>query len=75
MKAIIAALIVAVIIPTSAFAGAQWSQRSNGVWCKSMSGGIGCVKTDGTGYGIGMHKDFVFVQDNATSKIVFKRFH
>lgn len=45
-----------------------------GVWCKTWGKpkAILCIKEDGTGYGIGISKDLVLVQ-NSRGKRVFVR--
>ena len=72
MKTIIAVLITAVVIPASAFAGATWQREHNGIICKSLSGGIGCVKSDGTGYGVAIHRDFVFVMKSGGQRVFLR---
>jgi hypothetical protein len=62
---------------SSAMAGgsATLDMHANGIWCKPMSGGAGCVAMDGSRYGVAIHKNFVFVYDSDSGRIVFKRYH
>ena len=55
-------------------AATQWMHTTNGILCQSNAGGVICMPTRGNGYGVGIHKDFVFVENLATERVVFKRF-
>jgi hypothetical protein len=64
----------AVLIPTSAYASAQWSHMSNGVWCKTQRGAIACIPTSGRGYGVAINSQAILVMDIKTERSVFQRY-
>jgi hypothetical protein len=78
VKRVISALIAGVILGSTGVgvAASQWSHHQFGVWCKSdySSQGVACVKETGTGYGIGITRNFVMVMNNR-GKTVFIKFH
>lgn len=75
----IAALTALLAFGSSAALGSgqktEWRKFTNGVVCQSQAGGVACVKTSGSGYGVAIHKNYVLVMNLRTNKVVFKRFH
>ena len=72
-----AALATLALGVSSATAGNSAAQdmHQNGIWCKAMAGGVGCVTMDGGRYGVAIHRNFVFVNDSDRGgRIIFKRY-
>lgn len=76
MKRIILTALVtaAVLIPTSAYASAQWSHTSNGIWCKTSGVNTLCIPTNATGYGVGISRDAVMIYDINRHRSVCQRY-
>ena len=74
MKAL-AAFVAGLLLATVGVAGAapQTSIVTHGIWCKTGSGGVLCVRLDGHGYGVGYSRTAVLVMNVDTKRNVFTR--
>lgn len=78
MKGKIVALVAGLVagLTGSGLAASTWSQHTYGIWCKSDPGsrGILCIKESGSGYGVGITRQFVMVYNLDTGKRMYVRY-
>lgn len=67
----VAAGLTALVVAGSAYAG---SFIHRGIFCKTNSAGVMCMRDDGVGYGIGINRAGVIVM-NSHQRVVFQRFN
>lgn len=73
MKFLVTIAVLIGFSATNAQAVSNGMIYGKGAICQNGSTSLICYLNTGHGYGIGISKDFVFVQNSATKRIVFKR--
>jgi len=76
LKKFITGIVAGAVLATAGVgvAAANWTRTYAGVICQAKASNVVCVRTDGSGWGIGINKDFVMMRNSSTGARII-RFH
>jgi hypothetical protein len=79
VKKFVAGILAGVVLASTGIGVAAsqyvWAKRYAGVWCAAEKGNVLCVKQTGTGYAIGINRDFVAIFKAGSTKPVTVKWH